>query len=260
VICVIPEEVLAASQRMILDMAYKRAPITEAVIELRFAQSFAQETVEAAAKRLAPEYFYQEPETAMNLTIDASTQKTTGQTSWLGVKLSSLDRADVLIFRTTSFICSRLAPYPGWEVFSARAAHAWDVWKKAASRTELTRIGVRYVNRIDIPLEGNALIRVEDYLNVRPQSPELGEPMSSYAMQIVKPLGADDCGLILHSSTIPSPLVGFASFALDLDIFREMNLPMRDDGLWALVNKIRAHKNSVFESCVTDRARGLFDQ
>ena len=240
-------------------MAYKKAPITEAVIELRFARSFDKALIEDAARRLRGEYFYQDPENAVNVKIEVGTQKTQVDTAWQGVKLSSLDRTDCVFFRTNTFICSRLAPYTGWEDFSARALRGWEVWRKTAGSIELARIGVRYINRLDIPSETDASLNVEDYLNVSPHSPgELARPMSSFTMQIVKPLD-DDCMLALNSGTVVPPLIGFASLALDLDVFREVDLPRRDEDLWALINRIRDHKNRVFESCITDRARALFN-
>ncbi len=243
------------------EMAYKRPPITEAVIELRFAQQFEQRDVEKAARRLRDEYAYEDPENAVKVQFNADTRQTQVETSWLGVKLSSADRADIAIFRTGSLVISRLAPYTGWEAFQPRAARAWEEWRKAAGRTELQRIGVRYVNRIDVDTKDKPLIRVEDYINVWPRSPEeLGEPMSGYAMQILRPLGADDCSLVMTSAIVPSPLVEFTSFVLDLDVYRDINIPKRDDELLALLDKMRHHKNRVFESCITDRARAIFNQ
>jgi uncharacterized protein (TIGR04255 family) len=239
-------------------MKYKKAPITEAVIELRFARPFAKSVIETAARRLRDEYFYQDPENGMSLKFDTATGKTEVQTDWEGIKLSSMDRVDTIFFRTVSFICSRLAPYTGWEDFMPRTVRAWETWKRVAGTIELSRVGVRYINRIDVPVENDAPVRVENYLSVSPQSPEDLPPMSGYAMQIVRPLGFDDCGLTMNSSTVVPPLIGFASFVLDIDIFRETNLPRRDEELWSLLNRIREHKNRIFESCITNRARALF--
>lgn len=84
--------------------------------------------------------------------------------------------------------------------------------------------------------------------------------MASYAVQVVFPLG-DDCNLVLNSSSMPlSPLVGFTSLLLDIDISRDINLPKKDDAIWELLDQIRSHKNSIFEKCITDRSRALFDQ
>ena len=65
--------------------------------------------------------------------------------------------------------------------------------------------------------------------------------------------------LALNTATVAPPLIGFVSLALDLDVFREANLPQRDDDLWDIVNRMRGHKNRIFESCITDRARTLFN-
>jgi uncharacterized protein (TIGR04255 family) len=231
------------------------------VLELRFAQPIEQAAVERAARRVRREYSFEDPENAVNLQFDAATQQANVQTAWSGIKLSSVDRTDITVFRTNAFVCSRLAPYPSWEAFQPRAARDWNNLKKTTGSIGLARIGLRYINRIDVLVRPNALIRVEDFLNVFPRSPdELGESMTGYTMQIVRPLGTDNCSLVLNSGTVPSPLIGFASFALDLDVYREQNLPRRDDELWALIENIRHHKNRIFESCITDRARALFDQ
>jgi uncharacterized protein (TIGR04255 family) len=242
-------------------MPYARAPITEAVIELRFATTFPQAIVEDAGRRLRDNYFYLDAENVVQFKLEPAIQKAEPSSSWLGVKLSSLDRTDTIFFRQNTFICSRLAPYTGWEDFFARAVQAWEIWRKSAGRTTFTRIGVRYVNRIDIPVENpETLVKLEDYLNVFPKSPDdLGAPLSAYAMQVVRPLGEDDCTLALTTATVPSPLIGFASIALDLDVFRDANLPLRDDEMWDLLTRIRRHKNRVFESCITGRTRALFD-
>jgi len=240
-------------------MAYKRAPITEAVIELRFARPLEQAVIERVTRRLRADYPLADPENQVKLEFDAVTRKAKIETTWTGVRLSSADRADVSFFRTFAFGSSRLAPYAGWEAFQPRVASDWRVLRDTVGPIELSRIGVRYVNRIDVPLDNSPLIRGPDYLNVWPMSPDqLGAPMTAYTMQTVRPLVVDDCILTLNSGIVPSPLIGFASFTLDLDVSRETNLPRRDDELWALVERIRHHKNSIFERCITDRARALF--
>jgi uncharacterized protein (TIGR04255 family) len=242
-------------------MSYDRPPITEAVIELRFAQPHTPEAIKSAAARVRNEYHHEQQEELMKVQVDAKTSKTETKKSWLGIKLSSSDQTDLLFYRQTTFLCSRLAPYTGWEEFSARALRGWEAWTKKAGPTQLARLGVRFINRIDVPLETTSLLKVEDYLNLFPQSPkEFIEPMTSYTIQVVRPLGADDCGLTMNSGAVQPPLVGFASFLLDIDVFREKDLPLRSDELWALLDKVRVHKNRVFESCITDLARGLFNK
>jgi uncharacterized protein (TIGR04255 family) len=138
----------------------------------------------------------------------------------------------------------------------------WDAWRSEAGSVKLARIGVRYINRIDIPKpKEDAQIQLKDFLNVWPHTPPLDwGPLSNFAFQVTRPLNRDECYLRLYSGTTESPLVGHAALALDLDIFRESSLPMRDDELWILLARIRDMKNSLFESCVTDRSRELFNR
>jgi uncharacterized protein (TIGR04255 family) len=240
-------------------MKYRRAPITEAVIELRFARPLEQSVVERATNSIANDYFYKETEQGINVVVEAANQPPKVETIWEGVKLSSLDRADVVVFRRGAFVCSRLAPYMGWEEFLPAVQRAWSAHRKAAGTVEITRIGLRYVNRIDIPVTDDEPINAEDYLNYVPEAPMGFKPMATYVIQTNRPLGEDDCHFTALSSTVvPSPLINTISLTLDLDVYREINIPRRDDQLWALIDRMRGYKNSIFEACITDRARELF--
>src|SRR5580704_17590837 len=163
-------------------MKYKRAPITEAVLEIRYARPLAQDTLEKASKLIEKDYFYNELEQNINFSLEASGAKV--ETIWEGKKLSSLDRADAVFFRRSTFVCSRLAPYLGWEDFLPRAKKAWTALKKHSGAIEISRIGLRYVNRVDIPFHEGEVVNAEDYLTFVPRSPdEFKQPMMSYLVQ-----------------------------------------------------------------------------
>lgn len=242
--------------------SYKRPPITEAVIELRFGQQFSGKTIEKAASRLRREYVHYEQDQQLEVMLDMDAQKSQFVPGPPGVRLSSQDRADVTILRPDAFVSSRLAPYCGWEAFIERVQRDWGIWRGEAGAVKLARIGVRYINRIDIPKPSDdTKIELKDFLNVWPHTPPLDwGPLTGFAFQATRPLNRDECYVRLYSGSVESPLVGHAALALDLDIFRESTLPMRDDELWALLGRIREMKNSLFESCVTDRSRGLFNR
>lgn len=242
--------------------SYKRPPITEAAVELRFAQEYDQGVIQKAALRLKKEYTYSDNDEAVDISFDVTSRKTEYVPLFYGIKLSSTDRADVTIFRTNAFLCARLAPYCGWELFVERLRRDWKVWRKTAGVVKLARVGVRYINRIDIPrpAEGE-LADVKDYLHVWPHTPQFEwGPLVSYSFQAVRPLMADECKVRIYSSTVESPLVKHLGLALDLDIFRESALPTRDEELWNLLSRIRDHKNRLFERCITDRSRDLFNR
>lgn len=239
---------------------YPRPPITESVIAFDFANAIGRESVQKAIDRLKKRYEFADEETTTEITVDTITGNSKVVRTWAGARLSSRDRAEVALCRPSQFVCSRLAPYTTWENFRDRAQDEWKIWKSAVGPVEVRRIGLRYVNRIDVP--GAAFevgLRTEDYLNFAPRLPEGPDVhISGYAMQVVRPLGTDSLKLIINSATLPSPLVGYGSLGLDIDVFRDEGVPRRDDEIWSLFEKMRIQKNLIFESCITDRARELF--
>jgi uncharacterized protein (TIGR04255 family) len=240
-------------------MDYNRPPIIEAVIELRLTKPVENRVIERAATSLQAEYPFRHPEQGREIKVDAATGKTEANLAWTGQKLTSLDGADNALLRPMSFISSRLGPYLGWDQFKDRSKRDWGLWRKAAGALDLSRIGLRYVNRIDVPSVPATPVRLEDYLNCYPHMPD-ERPLHSYTMQMTQSIPADNCMLTINSASVVPPVIGFYSFVLDIDVFREMEMPRRDDDVWELLEKMRDHKNRVFESCITDRSRALFNQ
>lgn len=241
---------------------YPRAPITEAVIEVRFQEPVPKELVEKVRARMQEHEHYVRinPWSMKTLQVDIASAIASASQEVSGYRADSLDGTDVFIMSTAHFSVSRLAPYTGWEAFYSRANRDWADWKRAVGYRRIQRVGVRYINRIDIPCEPGQKVHLEDYFTCYPEVAEkIGFPtLRNYAMQLVLPDGPDGCKLIINAASVPSPLLNHASFVLDLDIVKEGNVPQNDDELWDLIARIRNYKNTAFESCVTDRARVLF--
>lgn len=244
-----------------MAQTYKRPPITEAVVEVRIGTPIGINVVERVRDRLMQSY-PAPPQTLILANIalsEGSTQPTTVSPQVQGYRLTAVDGAGLVSIATNFIATSRLAPYEGWDLFIATVRTNWEIWKRAVGWQKIVRIGVRYVNRIDIPFERT--IDIDDYLTFTIRGPSLAlPPIASFAINEVRPLGQDNCQLILNAGLVPSPLVKTISLLLDVDISREVELPQNDEGLWALIDQIRSHKNFVFEGCITDRARGLFNR
>jgi uncharacterized protein (TIGR04255 family) len=238
---------------------YKRPPIVEAVIEIRLDQPLSRDEVNELLKRLRPDYAFSEPHIAIDVEVDVAGRRTDFKEKSSGYRLASSDQADVLLVAATHISFSRLAPYLGWDALRVRAEGHWLTWKRVVGYRKIKRIGVRYINRIDIPAPAGEMIRVENYLRVYPETGR-NEKLASYAMQLSGPLGDDNCWLVINTGLVPSPLLGYLSLMLDIDVSRDGEVPQRDAELWTLIDRMRMHKNNVFEASVTDRARELFNQ
>lgn len=242
---------------------YSQPPITEAVIEIRFASPLDARDVIKSSSDFAKLYPREQAVKNVGWVLGVpmtSEGKPTAQlnTEETVYRRVSLDLAEILVLGRQVFSMSQLAPYPGWDVFFERFKRDWVLWKKRVGYRKIIRIGVRYINRIDIPTFGNTIIEETNYLNVYPHIPKNLGPTMIYGVQAILHISDIRAKLTLNSSTVPSPLLNHVAFLFDQDIAREIEPPQRDEEVFDLLNRIRNKKNEVFEACVTDRARELF--
>lgn len=241
---------------------YSRAPITEAVIELRTEPGAADKDLDRAHRKMKGEAYPQAQKLEeVQLMLDTKNPEAARAVS-TGIRqyrLSSEDGADVVILATGSLTTSRLAPYRGWEDLLRRAQAAWKLWRDECGKRPLVRVGVRYLNRVDIPeAEVGAGVDPQHYFTLgvmRPQ--ELSMPANEYVAVVRMGLKDPPYGLRLAIEAQPPVLIDHVSFKLDLDLSLEVELPKRDDDLWARLEDMRVHKNRIFESLITDKVREL---
>ena len=240
---------------------YKRPPITEAVIEIRLEDSLSKKVVEKIRSRLKKNYESSEKISYIEVMLDPRKKELKKiPEEFEGYKLTSKDQTDVVQIRPNAMACSRLAPYNGWENFEPWARGNWGIWRKTAKHTKIKRIGVRYLNRIDIPFRKGDKIDVEDYLTIFPEYPEpnLLTSFTKYTMQIMGSFSTEGFYLIINTNVVRSPLIDHLSIVLDLDLSPQEEVPQKNDKVWEMINQMRDYKNNAFEMCITDKARELF--
>lgn len=239
---------------------YTRPPITEAVIGITFSNPLDSSQLTSATAKLQVNYPHKQNVTTVGVSVAINSANPEENKADLkpsiGHRLSTDDQTQLVVLWPDSFSLSQLAPYQGWDAFVTRFERDWQVLKRELGFREIKRIGVRYINRIDIPAEGNS-IKHEQFLNIYPQLPSLINIVGAYAIQTLVHLDEIDCQLTINSANVPSPILGYISFVLDIDIYSEKP-PQNDAGIVDLLNRIRVKKNAVFEACITDHSRKLF--
>lgn len=240
---------------------YKHPPITEAVIGINFSLPIKQADISSVNKKFHSYYPHYQAVSNVSFAVELSNKQVKKSTADInqehGHRFSTADMTQLLLLWPSSFSLSQLAPYQGWDNFFDRFVKNWGVWKRVVGFQPISRIGVRYINRIDIPVTG-PIIEHEEFLNIYPKLPDMLNPLEAYAIQTSSHLKDIDCRLLLNSAVVPSPILGRASFLLDLDISKEIDLPQNDNDIFDLLQKIHIQKNAVFETCVSNRARELF--
>ncbi|WP_167458772.1 TIGR04255 family protein [Mesorhizobium kowhaii] len=242
--------------------SYLRPPIVEAVVEFLTNSPISFDDLQAMSNKVAGDYKNQTIEKGIEVRIDTLGGAATIHSDQTPDRFrrTSDDQADIVIFADTSLIVARAAPYPGWDVLSERIRKNWRIWSKGQSGRGVVRLGARFINRIDIPINGEERIELSDYLNLLPQIPNISDkPMSTFLVQASMPTANPhwDCN-IMSTIVAPSPLLNHMSILLDIDVFRMRDIPSKSADVLAILEEARPLKNTIFERCITDRARDLF--
>jgi uncharacterized protein (TIGR04255 family) len=214
----------------------------------------ALDDMEKVASQLRKVYPHQETINGVEIHINQNVAVNPKST---GYKLNSDNQSDIVSISQNALAVARLAPYLGWDVLHKQFVTAWKSWKKVAKTKPVSRIGVRYINRIDIP-RGENEINLEDYLTFCPKTPDFGNsPITEYLIQITQQIN-ESWFTTITSRAVPSPLVNCMSLLLDINVFRIKDIPLKDEDLWAVVNEAHTIKNTVFQSCITQKTEELF--
>ncbi|MDD1428642.1 TIGR04255 family protein [Dolichospermum sp. ST_sed9] len=176
----------------------------------------------------------------------------------------SEDKKRIIQAKLNGFTFSKLKPYEGWEKFYREAYQLWQKYAEITSPTQVTRLGLRYINQIMIPAEGD--IELNNYIKILPGVPDdLKVTMEGYFMQI----------RVCHPEYEPSRAIvnqtigevtdnekGEKAYPLifDIDVFQEVNLEANDDQTIKMIfeENLRGLRNEIFFKSITETAEELF--
>jgi uncharacterized protein (TIGR04255 family) len=246
-----------------LHSHYDHAPITEAIIELSCTTA-ADVSLESLTSVVDHElYTLNRPAILMSGRIEVSPDGIKGDTSGeqIGYVFRRSDGLRVIQSRLNGFAYSALAPYDKWETFSSEAFEHWQAYKGLARPSAISRIGVRFINRINIPKES---IEIKDYLRTAVDvSPYLPQVTDRYFLQVVVPLLNFDASATITSTVVAPESPESTSLILDIDTWRQLDISFDegdsegDERIRETLSDLRNAKNLVFEACITDATRGL---
>jgi uncharacterized protein (TIGR04255 family) len=241
---------------------YPKAPITEALIDLQVERLSDVNLLKNLKPDLELEYPACEDIYQAESTFQVGTSiSATAKQSHLGYRFFSNDKKQVLQARLDGFTYSRLAPYDTWKSFRDEAQRLWELYRTITQTKRLVQVAVRYINRLDLPLEPSNSLKIDDYLRTRPKiSPDLPQNLSNYFMQVRIPQADLEAELLLNEAIVPAADEKIVSVLLDIGLFKFVNISADDNTQWNLLEEFRDRKNEVFEACITDKTRELFKQ
>lgn len=158
--------------------------------------------------------------------------------------------------RLDGFTFNKLKPYENWEVFSSEARELWDLYFQLTSPIKITRIALRYINRIEIPLP---MKDFKEYILTVPEiAPKLPQGLANFFMRLEIP-NPDIEAIAIITQTMENltedqrlPLI------FDIDVFQNKTYSDNKTEMWEEFEKLRLFKNDLFFNSITKKTEELF--
>ena len=170
-----------------------------------------------------------------------------------GLLFKSDDRKVMLQCRVDGMTVSRLRPYTSFgEVFEV-FAECWSEYQQVARPSAATRIALRYINRFEVPPQGDLL----RYLNCAPTSLVAKSQITTFTQKTTYrlPDGSSTANVI---TALEAPLKGMPSVVVDVDAWRTEGFDMTVESLQSSFYALRDIKNQFFFSAIGAEAEKLF--
>jgi uncharacterized protein (TIGR04255 family) len=177
-----------------------------------------------------------------------------------GVRLDTNDNKYVAQCRVDGVAISRLTPYVRWDSLCDVAKEVWTAYVETISPAAVTRLGVRYINRITLDAES---IDFDALLTSGPRIPTgMPQELTEFFNRVVVPLPKIHSTVAIVQALDAAPPVHSGSslpgLILDIDAFCEEAHPVGGSRIWETLELLRGAKNLAFFSSITEQTLERF--
>jgi uncharacterized protein (TIGR04255 family) len=235
------------------------APITEAVIDLqaRLSTNFQVSSFLPLKQELYNHYpgFRQRRfiSGGFGFERDRPIIKTAENSGVDGYIFTSEDNKCAVQFRKDGFTFSRLKPYTNWGNVYSEAMRLWGIYLDKAKPTAVTRVAVRFINLLQIPLPINDFT---DYLTTPPGIPrETPQIVRSFFSKVV--INDNEKGLDANIIQALEKGIGTdnANIILDIDAYKVKDFNINENFNLSF-SQLRDLKNRIFSVVLPKKLRG----
>ncbi len=244
---------------MLEEIKYGKPPIAEVVCEFRFVPGIPWD---AAIPGLVYAQLSQDfPKRGMLRGLESQVSPVEGG---LHQQIQLAERAQFLREDEKAFVqvgvdllaINHLAPYPTWEQFRPLIQQGFNAYQAVAKPAGLLRIGLRYINRIELTGER---IELKDYFNFYPHTGSVIPSIAEFLLGVVSPFDDGRDALRLQMNSAEKRESNQLSVFLDMDYFlaRPQTVSIVEAQPWVDVAHDRVLQT--FEACLTETLRIKFE-
>jgi uncharacterized protein (TIGR04255 family) len=242
-----------------------KAPIILAILEIKFPAPSALKisdlrSLKGMLKDTYPHYL---EVTNTEIKIEAAQDKTPvsiKNTGLAGFTFSSANKKHDFYLTLNSFNFKQHSQYESWNDFKSVALAAWEKCSELIDPVALSRVSIRYINNIEIPVAPNSHMPQQEFFKTFIANTGTVvniKPISNYFLRYTHPAGADNI-LIHFAQELKIGLPDRYPFIVDIDVIYEKdnqatNLAMISNKL----DELRDIKNQYFFDNLTDYTYNL---
>lgn len=240
---------------------FDKAPITEALLDMRAKLPTGVDLARLATFQDAVKDLY--PTKRERTSWQSSFQLKPGEPPEIvhpsggpdGYLFTSRDGKQIVQARLDGFTFNRLKPYDEWKSFRDEARQQWERYVEIAAPEIVSRVALRYINRIEIPMP---LKDFREYVLTGPEiAPKIPQGLAGFFMRLVIP-DEKSKSMAIVTQTMEDPTAQVLPLILDIDVFREAPFDVRRNDMWEVFEQLRKYKNEIFFNSITDKTKELF--
>lgn len=244
------------------------APITEALIDIRvrFPKKIEIENIADVIKAVTGDYpnCRKRRSFAGQISFSESSPPTLDvqQEGPDGFLMTSNDGTQIFQARLDGFTFSRLRPYETWGKLRDESKKLWNIYCDTLHPTSVTRLAVRYINRIDLPPPIDDL---KEWILTGPEiAPGLPQQLAGYFFKahlpFKQPLGFVNITqkVGVNEKERPDDISDKIPLIFDIDAFLHMDTDPSSNEIWDRLEDLRTIKNNVFFESITSKTEALF--
>lgn len=239
---------------------YAKDPIIEAVAEFRFLPGEPWDGSEPGRLSERAKEQFPKREAGFSLereTTESATEFTQRISPQPHLRLTSTDGASFIQIAPHVLSIHSLHPYMGWEELLPLIEKTIAYYREIAAPSGISRAGLRYINRIEIP----GTVEMEDYFDLYPHRGP-GLPTDYALVRALLHFSYDDGSDILRAQVgdVASSKPDTVAFDLDLDYFTARGNRLSWETLVGWLNQAHDRLNAAFEGSIKQPLRDQFSE
>jgi uncharacterized protein (TIGR04255 family) len=236
-----------------------RAPIVEAVIDFRVLRQdqVSSKTFEGLGPSIGEQYSQKSEMQSIEGRFGfengkpvnpSSVQATVG---WL-----YRTKTELAQFRMDGFTFSKVEQYTTWNQVFGEANRLWKIYVDAAKPKRLSRVAVRYINRMRL----TASTDLRQYLEAPPYLPEpIPQVVREFLSRIVVEDATRGASAVIVQALEPRLDPSSVSVVLDIDASRNVDSKPDDPDLPGIFEQLRRLKNDIFFASITEKTAEMYE-